>query len=94
MGIIVVPVYGSFFTNGYSPVYEIVFTAQLVVGFINTSTTVVTFSYAAVLAFHACGQFEVVILFLNDLIDGNNQKEKSVDAKLIVTINQHLKVLR
>ena len=71
-----------------------VFTSHLLKGFISNSTTVVAFSYAAVLALHACGQFDVVILFFNDLIDGKKQKDKSEHERLVVTINRHLKVLR
>ena len=88
------PVFGSFFTNGYSPIYEIVFTAHLITGFVEYSATVTTFSFAAVLVLHACGQFDVVMILLNDIVSGDKEKHKCVHDRLIITVNRHLRVLR
>ncbi|XP_033212295.1 odorant receptor 13a-like [Belonocnema kinseyi] len=87
------PVFGSFFTNGYSPIYEIVFAAHLITGFVENSATVSAFSFAAVLVLHACGQFDVVMLHLNDIVSDDIQKYKSVHERLKVAINRHLRVL-
>ncbi|XP_033212294.1 putative odorant receptor 92a [Belonocnema kinseyi] len=87
------PVFGTFFTNGYSPIYEIVFAAHLITGFVEYSATVSAFSFAAVLALHACGQFDVVMLLLHDIVSGDKQKHKSVRERLKVTVDRHLRVL-
>ena len=87
------PVYGKFFTNAYTPIYEIVFAAHLFNAFIQYSTTITSFGLAAVFSLHACGQFDIVVLQLNNLISEKKEK-KSVENDFKITIKQHLQVLR
>ncbi|XP_051162637.1 odorant receptor 43a-like [Leptopilina boulardi] len=86
------PVYGKFLTSGQSPIYEIIYIAELIVGFIMYSIAITTFSFAAILTIHACSQFEIVILNLDNLFSGI-EKYSDLHDKLIVTVNSHLKVL-
>ena len=88
------PAYGKFFTSGFSPIYEIVYGAQLIAGFILYSATVAAFSFAAVLTMHACGQFDVVILHLKDIVSEIKEKTNTVRERLIITVDSHLRVLR
>ena len=88
------PVFGKMFTTSYSPVYETVYGAQLIAGFILYSATVTAFSLTAVLTMHACGQFDVVVLHLKDVVDGAKYKENTAHDRLIVAVNSHLRVLR
>ncbi|XP_051162724.1 odorant receptor 4-like [Leptopilina boulardi] len=87
------PVYGKYLTSGQSPIYEIVYAIQLIAVFIMYSIAVVTFSFAAILTIHACGQFEIIIIYLNDLVSGVGKKNYNLNDKLIVTVNLHLRVL-
>ena len=80
--------------SAHSPIYEIVFTSHILKGFVEDTTTIASFSYTAVLALHACGQFDVVIVLLNDLLNENKKTKKSQDERLIVAINWHLKALK
>ncbi|XP_051162860.1 odorant receptor 22c-like [Leptopilina boulardi] len=88
------PIYGNYLTTGESPIYEIIYFTHIIVVCIMESIAVVTFSFAAILTIHACGQFEIVIIYLNDLVS-ELEKEKifHLNDKLIITVNSHLRVL-
>lgn len=94
------PLFGTASYNySSSPTYEFIFALQMMAGFAVHSTTITTCSYAAVLATHACGQFDMVVYFLNHLIDprGNSAADTSGDVaarRLRIIVRQHLKVLR
>ncbi|XP_043483824.1 odorant receptor 13a-like [Leptopilina heterotoma] len=78
------PAFGKFFTSGYSPVYQIVFTVQAFTGIFNDTLNVMTFSLATVLILHSCGQFDVLILTKNDI---------SSHSRLVLIVQRHLRVL-
>ncbi|XP_051162684.1 odorant receptor 63a-like [Leptopilina boulardi] len=86
------PVYGKKLTSGFSPIYEILYGTLIVADFYLYSATVVAFSIAAVLTIHACGQFEIVIYYLNDLVNQTNNNNNDQE-KLIVIVNSHLRIL-
>lgn len=88
------PVYGKKLTNGLSPVYEILYGILIVADFYLFSSTVATFSIAAVFTVHACGQFEIIFLYLNDLVNESEGKIGTAQERLIVIVNSHLRVLR
>lgn len=87
------PVYGKFFTSGQSPIYEIIFAVQLVTAFFLYSVTAVAISYIAILTMHACSQFDIVMIYLNKLIDIQD-KEKTVHKKFVIIVNTHHRVVR
>lgn len=88
------PIYGKALNTGYSPYYEIIFVTLLIADFVLFSATVVSFSYAAVLTLHACGQLEIIMLYLNDLVNESEEKKNAAHERLIVIVNSHLRVLR
>lgn len=88
------PVYGKFLNTGYSPHYEIIFILLLVADFVLFSATVVPFSFASVLTLHACGQLEIVTIYLNDLVSETRKETNFAHERLIIIINSHLRVLR
>lgn len=88
------PAYGDFFTSGLSPVYEIVFTILAISGTLNDTLNVMTFSLAAVLIVHSCGQFDIIIRQLNALITEVNESPKKNHKRLIDIVQKHLRVLR
>ncbi|XP_043483819.1 uncharacterized protein LOC122512177 [Leptopilina heterotoma] len=87
------PVYGKFLKSGISPIYEIVFGSQILSAFFLYSVTPVAFSFVAVLTMHACGQFEIVTLYLNNLYNKFQDEKNSVHEKFIILVNSHLRVL-
>lgn len=88
------PAYGEFFTSGFSPIYEIIFAILTFSGVINDTLNVITFSLAAVLILHSCGQFDVIIMHLNNLIKEANESEEKNHKRLIEIVERHLRVLR
>lgn len=88
------PAYGAFFTSGISPVYEIVFAIQAFSGIINDTMNVMTFSLAAVLILHSCGQFNVIIMHLNNFVTEAKENRKGNHDFLVMIVRRHLRVLR
>lgn len=89
------PFYSKFLDTTVTPTNQIVLMIQFLSGFIVNSITVGACSLAVVFAMHACGQFSVLFLWLNDLV-GNDGEERCglVDYKLANIVQHHLRVLR
>lgn len=89
------PFYSKFLDTTVSPTKQIVLMMQFLSGFIVNSITVGACSLAAVFAMHACGQFSVLFLWLNELV-GNNGEEGYglVEYRLANIVQHHLRVLR
>ncbi|XP_066595181.1 uncharacterized protein [Prorops nasuta] len=75
-----------------SPINEIFFILQCLSGFIAHSITVASCSLAAVFAMHVCGQLDVLMAWLNRLVQSYNEFE-SVDEIFAEVINQHVRTL-
>lgn len=98
------PLYSQIFrfNSSASPVYEMIFAVQMMGGVVVHSTTITTCSYAAVLATHACGQFDVVAYLLKKLVDKNDktdgrlmrEENMAISRRLRIIVQLHLKVLR
>ncbi|XP_051162647.1 odorant receptor 82a-like [Leptopilina boulardi] len=87
------PIYGKFFTSGLSPIYEIVFYSHILVAFFLYSVTPVAFSFVAMLTLHACGQFEIVILYLKKILNNIDDDKNSIHEKFVIVVNSHLRVI-
>ncbi|THK33030.1 odorant receptor Or2-like [Diachasma alloeum] len=72
-----------------SPAYEVVFSTHCCCAFVMHSITSATCSLAVVFAMHACGQLEILIVWLNDLVDGSGQAED----RLSEVVEQHVRTL-
>ncbi|XP_051162871.1 uncharacterized protein LOC127282581 [Leptopilina boulardi] len=89
------PIYGKILNTGQSPYYELIFITLLIADFVLFSATVVSFSFASVLTLHACGQLEIITLYLNDLVNDDLEETKnSPHKRLIIIVNSHLTILR
>ena len=88
------PAYGSFFTNGLSPIYELVFIVKVLTGVMNDTINVTTFSLFAVLILHTCGQLDVIMLHLNNLVSTTKESQDVFHDRLVMIIKHHLRVLR
>ncbi|CAK9804338.1 hypothetical protein ANTQUA_LOCUS4047 [Anthophora quadrimaculata] len=78
----------------FSPLNEIVLVIQFVAGFIVNSITIGACALGAVLAMHACGQLNMVMSKLDNLVDTKDQEEKVAQKKLGFIVEHHLRTLR
>ncbi|XP_011308559.1 uncharacterized protein [Fopius arisanus] len=70
-----------------SPAYEIVFTTHCFCAFVMHSITSATCSLAVVFVMHACGQLEILIMWLKDLVD------EGAGKRFPKVIDQHVRTL-
>ncbi|XP_019883396.1 odorant receptor 85c-like isoform X1 [Camponotus floridanus] len=77
----------------YSPISEIFFWVQCLSGFIAHSITAGACSVAAVFAMHACGRLEVLMQWIEHLVDGREDFH-DLDERLSMIVQQHIRILR
>ncbi|XP_063993422.1 uncharacterized protein LOC135171052 isoform X2 [Diachasmimorpha longicaudata] len=90
------PSYYVLFDPQESPAYELVFSTHCLCAFVMHSITSATCSLAVVFAMHACGQLEILIMWLNDLVDGGGDKHRrddDADERFSEIIDQHVRTL-
>ncbi|KAF7381385.1 hypothetical protein HZH66_013779 [Vespula vulgaris] len=88
------PGYDHFFESQASPTYEIIFFTHCIYALITYNITTATCSLAAIFVSHVCGQVQIIISRLDDLVDGKRSKNTVVADRLAVIIQDHVKVLR
>ncbi|KAG7198558.1 hypothetical protein KM043_005923 [Ampulex compressa] len=88
------PAYDKFIDTRFSPANEIVLGLQFLSCFIVNSISVGVCGMAAAFAMHACGQLNVVMLWLDDFVDGKEKKSRSVQRRLASIVQLHLRTLR
>ncbi|XP_019699412.1 odorant receptor 22b isoform X2 [Harpegnathos saltator] len=89
------PFYTELVDARYSPTNEIVLGLQLLSTFIVNTVTVGACSLAAVFAMHACGQLNILMLRLDELVDVSSAKDEyeSTRRKLAAIVEHHLRAL-
>ncbi|XP_076177141.1 odorant receptor 35 [Ptiloglossa arizonensis] len=90
------PIYRGLLDPRTSPSFEIVQLMQCLAGFVAYSVTASACSLAAVFAVHACGQFRILEVKLDELINGVTVKSDSKlsEQRLSDIIEHHLQILR
>ncbi|XP_076760931.1 uncharacterized protein LOC143429285 [Xylocopa sonorina] len=83
------PVYKRLINVEENPMNAIVLFAEIFAIFIANSCTAGTFSLAAVLAAHACGQLGVVKVKIAEFVDSSRNQEKASAFEKIGTIVEH-----
>ncbi|KOC59817.1 Odorant receptor 2a [Habropoda laboriosa] len=78
----------------YTPTNEIVFFLQLIAGALMHGITSAACSLAAAFAVHACGQIEVLMNWLQHLIDGRADMSDTVDGRIASIVSQHVRILK
>jgi len=78
----------------HSPINEIFYFIQLFAGFVIHNITVAACSLAALLAMHACGQMQVLISWINHLVDGRKDVNDTTDERLAKIIQLHVRILK
>ncbi|XP_026669568.1 odorant receptor 4-like [Ceratina calcarata] len=92
---LVYPTYSVLFDVQTSPVYEIVYIVHCMCGYVMYSITVGACGLAALFATHACGQIDIVVSHLNDLVDSKTVETTTIlDTRFVAIIEHHLQILR
>ncbi|XP_018406422.1 PREDICTED: uncharacterized protein LOC108782615 [Cyphomyrmex costatus] len=77
----------------HSPVNEIFFSMQLFAGFVAHNITLAACSLAALLAMHACGQLQVLMSWINHLVDGRENVNDTTNERLAKITQLHVRIL-
>lgn len=85
------PAFNMIVDTRISPVYEIVLVLQCLSTVVVNNVTIGACGLAAVFAMHACGQLNVVMLRLQELVD---EKHELLQQRLADIVECHLRVLR
>ncbi|XP_032669640.1 uncharacterized protein LOC116843368 [Odontomachus brunneus] len=88
------PGYDIFFDPETSPTYEIVFCIHCLYSLITYNITTAACSLAAIFVTHACGQVQILMTLLDDLVEGNKNKDTTVDNRLSIIVRHHVRILR
>ncbi|XP_077269673.1 uncharacterized protein LOC143901335 isoform X4 [Temnothorax americanus] len=91
---LVYPVARAIVDVRYSPVSEIFFWVQCLSGFLAHSITATGCSLAAVFAMHAYGRMEILIRWIEHLLNGRKDLCDNMDERLAMIVEQHVRVLR
>ena len=81
------------FDSQSSPTYEIVFFLHCFAAMIMYSVTTVAYSLAAIFVTHICGQIQVQIARLHDLVESKERKDGGRDL-LSLIVHDHVEILR
>ena len=93
--LLVYPTYSALYDVQKSPVYELVYVLQCMCGYVFDTVTAGACGLAALFATHACGQIDVIISRLDDLIDGKFSEENSnLNGRLVEIVQHHIKTIK
>ncbi|KAK0096369.1 hypothetical protein PV326_005683 [Microctonus aethiopoides] len=87
------PSYYGFFDPQASPAYEIIFSVHCCCAFVMHSVTSATCSLGVVFVMHACGQLEIIIRWLDDLV-GGKKNNGNLNERLSMVIKKHVQTLK
>ncbi|RLU16336.1 ObirOr5-L30 [Ooceraea biroi] len=87
------PGYDLWFDPEASPAYEIVFCVHCVFALITYNITTGGCGLAAIFVTHACGQVQILMIQMSDLVEGKRSKG-TVQNRLSVIAKHHVRVLR
>lgn len=90
----VYPGYDQFFDSQASPAYEIVFGMHCLCAMVQYNVTTAVCSLAATFVTHACGQVQILMTMLGDLVEGNESEHATVEKRLSAIASHHVRVLR
>ncbi|XP_076236551.1 odorant receptor 4-like [Calliopsis andreniformis] len=78
----------------HSPLNEILYSLQMFAGVLLHGIPAAACSLIAIFAVHACGQMEVLMSWLEHLVDGREDMCKTVDKRVATVVDQHVKILK
>nr|UEN71186.1 olfactory receptor 3 [Gregopimpla kuwanae] len=79
-----------------TPVFEIIYTSQVVATFLMHSIAVSCYSLAVAIVMHACGQLQILMIKLGELVqvDDEGKEYDNFDNRLSDVVDHHVRVLR
>ncbi|XP_026669566.1 odorant receptor 13a-like isoform X2 [Ceratina calcarata] len=92
---VIYPTYSVLFDVQTSPTYELTYIMHFMCGCVTNTITAGTCGLAALFVTHACGQIDVILSHLNDLVHNEYiQKTSILDRRFMNIIEHHLRILR
>ncbi|KAK2583183.1 hypothetical protein KPH14_009203 [Odynerus spinipes] len=85
------PSYFVFFDEQKSPAYELVFLGQFLGGFTVYTVGSGVCGLAAFFIMHVCGQLQILIRKMNDVIEGKYSNEKSPDKRIAEIVRHQIR---
>ncbi|KAK1131451.1 hypothetical protein K0M31_017735 [Melipona bicolor] len=76
------------------PINEICYAMQILSGFIAHNVTVAACGLVALLAMHGCGQLQVLMAWLEKLVDGRENDVETLRQRLANVVEQHVRVIK
>ena len=93
--ILMYPMYSGLFNVQKSPIYEFVYILQCIATLILNTMTAGCCGLAALFATHACGQIDVIMSQLDDLVDGKYfKKDYNSNNRLTEIVQHHIRILK
>ena len=88
------PAYFVIFDVHVRPFYDYVYFIQFVACTVTCSMTCAVCSITILFVMHICGQLQIIIALLNDLVRGERRKFEGVNERMAYIIERHLRTLR
>lgn len=88
------PAYFIFFDIQESPIYELVFAAQVLSGAVTYMASAGICGLATIFAMHACGQLKIMENMLRSLVEEQGQEKQQVDRKLAEIVEHQIRIRR
>nr|AXM05137.1 odorant receptor [Campoletis chlorideae] len=88
------PSYYLFFDPQTKPFYEIVFATHCCCAFVMHSIATAGCGLGVLFVMHACGQLEILVTWLNALVESHSKDISTLDGGIAKIISQHVRVLR
>lgn len=77
-----------------SPVYETVYVMEFLSCFTMFTVFCGICSLTAKFVTHVCGQCEILMCFFDELVDGGNRNQGTIDQRIGTAVIRHLRILR
>ncbi|XP_014612513.1 PREDICTED: odorant receptor 4-like [Polistes canadensis] len=87
------PGYDVYFDVQASPTYEIIFFLHCICGIVMHSITTAGCCLAATFVTHACGQIQIVMIKLSDLVEGK-ESDVGLNDRMALLVRDHVRTLR
>ncbi|RLU16155.1 ObirOr5-L33 [Ooceraea biroi] len=92
---VVYPIYSQFGDVQNSPKYEIVYAVHCVCGYTMYTVTTGTCGLAALFVTHACGQIQMIVSRLQNLLDDKNlEQTQNIHQRIVAIVKRHVRVQR
>lgn len=89
------PIYSKFSQSQVSPLYELIYVAHCMCAYTIYSVTVGACGLAALFATHACGQIQILLSRLEDLLTGEKFGQNSnIHLRIAAIVKNHVRIMR